>query len=139
MYEHLLHKKYDFNISKNKTLILSNSAYAGECSGLKLNNNREYIAMIPFYGGLPPNVTKDLSVKSIGQGNSLVDASTKALQTMATLCSCLTYFGQVVLGVARTEDRILLQNKVSIFTFFCIHMFQFLFRISYEIHHFIYS
>jgi len=33
-----------------------------------VNNN--YIALIPFYGGLPPNVTATYAVKSIGQGNS---------------------------------------------------------------------
>jgi hypothetical protein len=34
-----------------------------------------------------------------------VDASTKALQCMAAVCSCLKYFGRVVIGVGRTEDR----------------------------------
>ena len=41
------------------------------------NNNNGYnkqssISLIPFYGGLPPNVTADHKVKSLGQGNSLV-------------------------------------------------------------------
>jgi hypothetical protein len=72
MYEHLLHKKYGFEVAKNKTLILSKTAMNGECSNLQLSRAKNILAIIPFYGGLPPNVTADLSVKSIGQGNSLV-------------------------------------------------------------------
>lgn len=72
MFEHLIHKKHGFETAQNKTLIMSKAAYAGECSNVKINTNQQYVALIPFYGGLPPNVTKDLSVKSIGQGNSLV-------------------------------------------------------------------
>eukprot|EP01035_Chromulina_nebulosa_P017069 gene17069-22581_t len=77
-----------------------------------LVHKKEYIAIIPFYGGLPPNVTSDMSVKSIGQGNSLVNAETKALQCMATICSCLKYFGQVVVGVVRDDDRKLMLHMV---------------------------
>lgn len=74
MYEHLNHKAYGFEVAHNKSITLAQHAVAGECSRLKVNRNRQYIALIPFYGGLPPNVTKDLSVKSIGQGNSLVSS-----------------------------------------------------------------
>jgi hypothetical protein len=42
-----------------------------------------------------------LTVKSIGQGNSLVSASTKALFAIATLCSNLKYFGRAVIGVGK--------------------------------------
>ena len=41
-----------------------------------------------------------------------VDSYTKALQTMATVCSCLKYYGYVVIGVARDEDRILVNDMV---------------------------
>eukprot|EP01040_Poterioochromonas_malhamensis_P022469 gene22469-27344_t len=73
MFEHVLHKAYGFEIAKNRTLTMSRAAYEGECSSLRASKENNYLALIPFYGGLPPNVTKDLAVKSIGQGNSLVD------------------------------------------------------------------
>lgn len=72
MYEHLIHKKIGFAEAQAKTLIMSRHAMMGECSNLTISRTTEYLALVPFYGGLPPNVTKDLSVKSIGQGNSLV-------------------------------------------------------------------
>jgi hypothetical protein len=72
MYEHVLHKAYGFEVAKNKTLIMSRAAFQGECDNLNASLEENFVALIPFYGGLPPNVTKDLSVKSIGQGNSLV-------------------------------------------------------------------
>lgn len=113
MYEHLLHKKKGFEVSKNETLIMSQFAFIGECESVQVSHHREILAIIPFYGGLPPNVTNDLTVKSIGQGNSLVDANTKALQTMASICSCLQYFGQVAIGVVRVEDRELLSHMIE--------------------------
>jgi hypothetical protein len=72
MYEHFLHKKVGFATALNKTITMSQTAFKGECEDMRSSDRKEYIALIPFYGGLPPNVTKDLSVKSIGQGNSLV-------------------------------------------------------------------
>jgi hypothetical protein len=117
MYEHLNHKSYGFEVAHNKSIILASHAAAKECENLYVDSRSPYVAFIPFYGGLPPNVTKDLSVKSIGQGNSLVDASTKALQTLATTCSCLKYYGNVVIGVTRNEDRNLILDMVrSCFT-----------------------
>jgi hypothetical protein len=132
MFEHLHHKKYGFEVAKNVTLMMSKAAFRGECGNLTsdgMTNETNYIALIPFYGGLPPNVTKDLSVKSIGQGNSLVDASTKGLQTMATVCSCLKYFGKVVIGVARYEDRNIIHDLVRrIFNLFAfVFIFQLIF------------
>jgi hypothetical protein len=57
-----------------KTLEFSTHAVRGECSGIEqvrsFENNT--LALVPFFGGRPPNVTADLKVKSIGQGNSLV-------------------------------------------------------------------
>ncbi len=72
MFEHFLHKKFGFEVASNKTLVLSRAALNGECNDVAISNATNYLSLIPFYGGLPPNVTKDLSVKSIGQGNSLV-------------------------------------------------------------------
>ena len=108
MFEHLNHKKYNFSVASRKTVVMSRAAFRGECDGLSAllarpagpspRGSREYVALVPFFGGLPPDVTADLAVKSIGQGNSLVDSSTKALQAMATVCSCIRYFGRVVVG-----------------------------------------
>lgn len=72
MYEHFNHKKFGFEVAKNKTLIMSRAAVEGECENLVVSKTKNIVAFIPFFGGLPPGVTKDLTVKSIGQGNSLV-------------------------------------------------------------------
>jgi hypothetical protein len=90
MYEHQIHKKYGFAEAKNKTLILSKAAFKGECENLHISKTKEYVALIPFYGGLPPGVTKDLTVKSIGQGNSLVSPVCLVTQTTLTTASSLT-------------------------------------------------
>jgi hypothetical protein len=113
MYEHFNHKKYGFEVAKNKTMTLSRAAVQGECENLIVSKQKNMIAFIPFYGGLPPGVTKDLTVKSIGQGNSLVDGSTKALQAAATVCACLKYFGNVVIGVTRPDDKLLMLDMLG--------------------------
>ena len=71
-FEHVIHKKHGLDAAKNATKILSNAAIRGECDNLVISESKEYLAFIPFYGGLPPGVTSDHKVKSIGQGNSLV-------------------------------------------------------------------
>ena len=69
-------------------------------------NRGEFLALVPFYGGLPPNTSAGAFLTdSLGQGNSRVSLEVKAHQAMATVCSCLRYFGHVVVGVARSEDR----------------------------------
>jgi len=115
MFEHLIHRKFGFQEAQNKTLIMSKAAVKGECGkNLTISNTTEYLSIIPFYGGLPPNVTADFSaVKSLGQGNSLVDASTKALQLFAAVCSCLRYFGRVTIGTARLEDKELVEKMLA--------------------------
>ena len=114
MFEHLLHKKYGFETAKNRTQIMSDLAFKGECEHLNMTSSREYLSLIPFYGGLPPEVTADYSqVKSIGQGNSLVTPQIKVLQCMATLCSTLRYFGQAVIGVTRDDDRELITSTLA--------------------------
>ena len=74
-FEHLIHKKYGIQMARNMTEILTNAAYAGECTTIDKIVSNNYIAIIPFYGGLPPNVTSSYTVKSIGQGNSLVTSN----------------------------------------------------------------
>jgi hypothetical protein len=114
MYEHHIHRKQGFAAAQRETLVLSQAAMHGECGDLKIRPTNEYIALIPFFGGLPPGVTADFSkVKSIGQGNSLVNASTKALQCMATLCSTLKYYGHAVIGVVRDSDRELMLETID--------------------------
>ena len=130
MYEHLLHKKYGFDIASNRSRTMSLSAFQGEClndTSMKLmhkgsgrGDRAEYLTLVPFYGGLPPAVTEDYSkVNSIGQGNSLVDASIKVLQCLATVCSCLRYFGHVVVGVSRESDLKLLDEMLEILLLLC--------------------
>jgi len=43
-----------------------------------------------------------------------VDGNTKAIQTLATVCSCLKYFGSAVIGVARDEDRVIINEMVEL-------------------------
>ena len=90
----------------------------GECGNLTVNSAENYLAFIPFFGGRPPGVKigptgPNLKVHSIGQGNSLVKPEIKALQTMATICSCLKYYGQAVVGVTRDQDRDLINQQLS--------------------------
>lgn len=134
MFEHQLHKKFGFEHAKNLSQTLSDRAFEGECFPQGLGRSKEkekekekewdkkggkahhhghsdYLTLIPFYGGLPPDVDADFSkVRSIGQGNSLVPAGIKVLQCMATVCSCNKYFGHVVVGVANQQDMELVQS-----------------------------
>ena len=87
MYEHFIHKKHGFKIAENKTTIMSQAAQDGECGSLVVNEDPRFMAFIPFFGGRPPGVqgaadNPNLKVHSIGQGNSLVKAEIKAMQTM---------------------------------------------------------
>ena len=47
------------------------------------------------------------------RSNSLVDANTKSKWAMATLCSTLKYFGRAVIGVARLQDRLIINNALD--------------------------
>jgi hypothetical protein len=85
----------------------------GECAGLDDTGDRRVMALVPFFSGLPPNVTAGLRVESVGEGNSLMSADVKLRQLKATLCSVLRRFGQVVIGVANKEDRLLVLSMVS--------------------------
>lgn len=82
---------------------LNISPSQGECGTLTPNSDPRFMAFIPFFGGRPPGVqgsadNPNLKVHSIGQGNSLIKAEVKALQTLATICSVLKYFGQATVG-----------------------------------------
>jgi len=116
MFEHLNSNKYGFSEAQRKSRILAQSAFEGECGAIVAVNMSQIdltsIAIVPFYGGLPPNGTSHLS-DSLGQGNSKVDEDTKALQCLATVCSCLRYFGHVFIGISRAPDRALLINKLN--------------------------
>lgn len=108
VYEHSNAEKYGFEAAKTKVLSLSEAAVRGECQLDHLQrgavpHRRNSISVIPFYGGLPPNGTKHES-DSLGQGNSRVDPTTKALQALATVCSTLRYFGFAFVGTMRAED-----------------------------------
>jgi hypothetical protein len=115
MFEHWAHKKSGFGDAVKQSFIMSNASYYDQCfgAGYQASLATEFVAMIPFYGGLPPNVTAGNLVRSIGQGNSLVNAETKALQAMAALCSIVKYFGQTIIGVANLADRTLMLKEVS--------------------------
>mmetsp|Transcript_20751 Transcript_20751/g.34940 ORF Transcript_20751/g.34940 Transcript_20751/m.34940 type:complete len:418 (-) Transcript_20751:72-1325(-) len=117
-YEHAIRKKQGYNESETKTLTFSNAAKAGTCADIGDEFDQNTLAVLPFYGGRPPGVTADasgtLKVTSIGQGNSLIKAEIKALQTMAVLCSLLKYFAYVIVGVARIEDQDLIQSEVAL-------------------------
>lgn len=85
---------------------LSKRAKRQPRSDASTGNRDEFLALVPFYGGLPPNTSVGaFQMDSLGQGNSRVSLEVKAHQAMATVCSCLRYFGHVVVGVARSEDR----------------------------------
>ena len=128
MYEHWYHKKFSFGQAARQTYLMANRSYYGECLGYTDKNyidesgylepivpskSTEFLALVPFYGGLPPNVTDDKLVKSLGQGNSLVNAHTKGLQAMASVCSLIRYFGHVIIGVVRDDDNALMHAMVS--------------------------
>lgn len=118
MFEHWAHKRSGFGEAVKQSFIMSNASYYDQCfdPSYQASQATEFLALIPFYGGLPPNVTAGNMVKSIGQGNSLVNAETKALQAMAALCSMVKYFGQIVIGVANIDDRTLMLKEVSLYT-----------------------
>lgn len=112
-FEHAVHKRSGFELAENLTKVMANAAFEGECVNLQVSDAENTIAFIPFFGGRPPGVTASLQVKSIGQGNSLVGPEIKAMLTMSTICSCLKYFGQVVIGVSRDQDATLINNQIT--------------------------
>lgn len=114
-YEHLTRKEYGYNISLKNASAISKSAISKECE-LATSSTAwsSVLAILPFFGGLPPDVSENLEVKSIGQGNSLVSSNTKAIQCVAAVCSCLKYFKYVVVGYCRDKDRDILVSQVNL-------------------------
>ena len=89
-----MHRSRGLETAANLSQVLTEAAVRGECGGLGQAGDLRYLALVPFYGGLPPNVTGG-RVDSSGEGNSLLDRDTKVRQLAATLCSALRHFGQV--------------------------------------------
>jgi hypothetical protein len=118
-YEHAVMHKHGYEVAENRTMIMSQAAILSECSSLSTISHNSFLSLIPFYGGRPPGVDENLKVQSLGQGNSLVAASTKALQCIATTCSVLTNFGGLaVIGVSNDRDRNILKNTVRLHTIY---------------------
>jgi hypothetical protein len=110
----LIRKKFGYNVSEQMTVEFSRSAVQAECRGVEqvTSHERSTLALVPFFGGRPPNVTADLKVQSLGQGNSLVKGEVKAMQTLAVVCSLLRNFAYVVVGVTRPEDEAYITDTV---------------------------
>ena len=73
MFEHRTRKRYGYEKSEIMTDVMSSAAMTGECvANATEGHHPDSIALVPFYGGRPPNVTANYQVKSLGQGNSLV-------------------------------------------------------------------
>lgn len=67
-FEHLVQRESGFAKAEELSGILGQAAYEGECQKLDPSKfNKGYLGLVPFYSGLPPNVTSNLHVKSIGQ------------------------------------------------------------------------
>jgi hypothetical protein len=86
-YEHATRKKFGYEKSESMTMEFSTSAVQAECLNIGQVHSHENstIAMVPFYGGRPPNVTADLKVKSLGQGNSLVSWTENLINDHCTM------------------------------------------------------
>jgi hypothetical protein len=75
-YEHENHAAYGFSDAESKSKVLADSAMAGECQHFKPTTvmrkaRKEYIALIPFFGGRPTNGS-NYWTDSLGHGNSIV-------------------------------------------------------------------
>lgn len=111
--------------AKNGSEIISafvNAAYDGECDDITAHPvaSNEYLALIPFYGGMPPSASKTIEngIPTNGEGHSKISPLLKAYTCMATICSCLKYFGRVVVGVTSDNDEDLLNNEVLLPLYF---------------------
>lgn len=113
-YEHEVMNFQNYSFAEEKTHQLSLKAASKECESIdqyKFFNHT--LSIIPFYGGRPPMVSEDLRVHSIGQGNSLVNSTTKSLQCIATACSTLRYFASSIIAVATISDKRIVEQMVS--------------------------
>lgn len=88
--------------------------YLHECTNLVVQNETDaFIALVPFYSGMPPNVTTEDGIGTEGEGHSKAPADVKVIAAAATMCSVLRYFGRVVVGVTSQKDELLITEKVS--------------------------
>lgn len=118
-YEHSVNAAMTPNASNIISAFIT-AAYNGECTSLSQfpDGSDEYLALIPFYGGMPPSVVKTIEdgIPTNGEGHSKMTPLLKAYSTMATACSCLKYFGRVVIGVTSDDDADLIETEVILRT-----------------------
>jgi hypothetical protein len=89
--------------------------FLSQCSSVVVQNETDvFLALIPFYSGQPPNVTREDGIGTEGEGHSRAPVDVKAIEAVATVCSALKYFGRVVVGVTSEKDEALLIEKVRI-------------------------
>lgn len=117
MYEHILTRHKGFEYAQEQVSLLATAARKGECSHKNIydfgSKNNGHIAIIPFFGGLPPARNASDEKGTLGQGNSVVSAEIKATQCIAAICSTLRYVGHVFVGTSRQIDRELLTSLLS--------------------------
>jgi hypothetical protein len=107
-YEHSQRKKtHNLTASLVMEAAMSGTAARGECSALAWHRSNAlsgFLAIMSFYGGIPPQVDEQHRVRSVGEGNSLASRAVKAKQGVATACSLLRYFETVVIAVSSDAD-----------------------------------
>jgi hypothetical protein len=107
-YEHLLRKKtHNLTMTLAMEAAMSGAAAQGECATLPMYRGDAlpgFLALMAFYGGVPPDVDQHHRVRSVGEGNSLASRVVKAKQGIATACSLLRYFETVVVAVSSVAD-----------------------------------
>lgn len=111
-FEHRMHAAHGFEAAQRMTDTMARAAASGECGNLSTPGHAAYLAVVPFYGGLPPNVSAH-KVLSTGEGNSLARPEVKALQLLAALCSALRECGRAVVGVTCREDAALVLRQLG--------------------------
>lgn len=130
-FEHLLKRKtHNITYSIERSAAVSAAAFRAECNianSRVLQKERFYLALVPFYGGLPANTdTSNYKVRSVGEGNSVVNRTVKAWQGMATICSLMRFYGRVVVGVSSQDDEAIMRKHVRhklCFNFQMIYLF----------------
>jgi hypothetical protein len=118
MFEHSVRQAKKLSSDNMNSIIgkYLRAAYAGECSNVTVNKRwHSYLTIIPFYGGLPPIVNGTIGTdgrSTDGEGHSKTSPELKTLTCLATACSCLKYFGRVVIAVASIEDEDRIKKQV---------------------------
>ena len=124
--KHMTHYEHQLRGAANKKLISYENAsdimnryisilYNLECRKIDYSNvSDDKLSFIPFYGGLPPNASVENGIETRGEGHSRLHPDQKAVMCMATLCSCLKYFGHAVITVQSAADEKLIKQSVCI-------------------------